>query len=343
MTTTELGLNLPINFLKKFLPSSISVFLLVAATLSGCTTKLQTTKAEPATIATKSTVVRIGYQKGTAFLNILKARGSLEKRLEGSGVTVKWSEFTQGPPMMEAMNAGSVDIGVVGAPPPIFAQAAGSPMVYVASSLPNGKSQAVLVAKDSPLQTVADLKGKKIAVGKGTAGHYLIVKVLESAGLTLDDVEPIYLLPPEARTAFEGKKVEAWVTGDPRYAEAERTGKARRLVDGEKIAEQRSFFIATRSFAENYPDVIQAILEEQKKDEDWARNNISETAKILEKATSVKAENWKWSFERRSSFGVVFMDEQIVAEQQQMADLFFNLKLIPKPVKVKDAVWIPKV
>lgn len=114
-------------------------------------------------------------------MNIVKARGSLEQRLQPSQIVVKWSEFAQGPPMMEAMNAGAVDIGVVGAPPPIFAQAAGTSIVYVASSLPNGKGHVVLVRKDSPIGTVTDLKGKKVAVGKGTAGHYLIVKVLESA------------------------------------------------------------------------------------------------------------------------------------------------------------------
>lgn len=332
---------LQVTIFRRSLPSFVVCLLLVAATLAGCTTKAQTQNTEQASSNVKQKVVRIGYQKGTAFLNILKARGSLEKRL-GSEVSVKWSEFTQGPPMMEAMNAGAVDIGVVGPPPPIFAQAAGTPIVYVGSSLPSGKSQVVLVAKNSPIRTVSELKGKKVAVGKGTAGHYLIIKVLESAGLKLEDIQPVYLLPPEARTAFEGGKVDAWVTSDPRYAEAERTGKARLLADGDKIAEQRSFFIATRNFVDKHPDLVKAILEEQKKDEEWAKSNRKETAQILEKATGVKAENWEWSFERRPSFGVLFMDDKIIAEQQEMADLFFNLKLIPKPVQVKEATWIPQ-
>lgn len=330
------------------LPTFVAYLLLLTATLTSCATKTQSNqspqnpKAEQSSSKVKPTVVRIGYQKGTAFLNILKGRGSLEKRFGSSGVTIKWNEFSQGPPMMEAMNAGVVDIGVVGAPPPIFAQAAGTPIVYVASGLPNGKSQVILIAKDSPILTVSDLKGKKVAVGKGTAGHYLIVKVLESVGLKLEDIQPVYLLPPEARTAFEGGKVDAWVTSDPRYAEAERSGRVRLLANGEKVAEQRSFFIATRNFVTNNPDIVKGILEEQQKDEDWAKNNIKETAQLLEKATTVKAENWEWSFQRRPTFGLVLMSDQIVAEQQEMADLFFNLKLIPKPVRVKDATWIPK-
>lgn len=337
----------------KFVQSKLPLILLFI-TLISCGTNTESNSniqsvqngqnptAEQASDKVKQTEVRIGFQKGTAFLNIVKARGSLEKRLGSSGVAVKWSEFSQGPPMMEAMNAGAVDIGVVGAPPPIFAQAAGTPVVYVASSLPNSRSQVVLVKPNSPIKTVADLKSKKVAVGKGTAGHYLIVKVLGAAGLTLKDIQPVYLLPPEARTAFEGGNVDAWVTSDPRYAEAERTGKARLLANGEKVAEQRSYFIATRSFVDKHPDLVKAILEEQKKDEDWAKSNRKETAKILETATGVKSETWEWSFQRRPNFGVVYMDDQIVKEQQEMADLFFNLKLIPKPVQINDAVWTPQ-
>ncbi len=338
----------PGTIVRRSLPTFVAYLLLLTATLTSCVTKTQsdqspqTPKAEQASNKVKPTVVRIGYQKGTAFLNILKGRGSLEKRFGSSGVTIKWNEFSQGPPMMEAMNAGVVDIGVVGPPPPIFAQAAGTPLVYVAASLPNGKSQVVLVAKDSSIRTVAELKGKKVAIGKGSAGHYLIIKVLESAGLKLEDIQPVYLLPPEARTAFEGGKVDAWVTSDPRYAEAERTGRARLLANGEKIAEQRSYFIATRNFVDNHSDIVKAIFEEQQKDEDWAKNNIKETAQILEKATAVKAENWEWSFQRRPTFGLVWMNDEIIAEQQEMADLFFRLKLIPKPVRVKDAAWIPQ-
>ena len=339
------------------LPSFVVYLLLIAATFTSSGTKAdsalntqttqnrQNTKVEQISSngkQAKQREVRLGYQKGTAFLNIVKARGSLEKRLGSSGVAVKWIEFAQGPPMMEAMNANAVDIGVVGAPPPIFAQAAGTPIVYVASSLPNGKGQVILVKKDSPFRTLADLKGKKVAVGKGTAGHYLIVKVLESAGLTLKDIQPVYLLPPEARAAFEGGNVDAWVTSDPRYAEVERTGKIRVLASGEKIAEQRSYFIAIRSFVDKHPDIVKAILEEQKKDEEWAKSNRKETAKILETATGVKAENWEWSFQRRPNFGVVYLNDQIVKEQQQMADLFYNLKLIPKPVQIKQAAWTPQ-
>lgn len=115
----------------------------------------------------------------------------------------------------------------------------------------------------------------------------------------------------------------------------------RLLANGEKIAEQRSFFIATRSFVDKHPNIVKAILEEQKNDEEWAKSNRKETARILEKATGVKAENWEWSFERRPNFGVLYMNDEIVKEQQQIADLFFHLKLIPKPVQIKNAAWKP--
>ncbi|GAA6624024.1 sulfonate ABC transporter substrate-binding protein [Scytonema sp. NUACC26] len=335
--------------LERSLPFFTTYLLMVAFALIGYGAKADSTQsiqnaekvANNIKQNSKQTEIRVGYQKGTAYLNILKARGSLEKQLNPKGVGVRWIEFTQGPPMMEAMNAGAVDIGVVGAPPPIFAQAAGVPITYVASSFPSGKSQVILVKKNSAIRTVADLKGKKVAVGKGTAGHYLIVKVLEAAKLTLKDIQPVYLLPPEARSAFEGGNVDAWVTSDPRYAEAERTGTVRLLATGEKVAEQRSYFIATRSFVNKYPNFVKTIVDEQKKDEQWAKSNKKETARILETATGVKAENWEWTFQRRPNFGVIYMNDQIVKEQQQMADLFFNLKLIPKAVQVKEVVWKP--
>lgn len=304
-------------------------------------TKIEQISSDSKQNSKQQTEVRIGYQKGTAFLNIIKARGSLEKKLAPTGVNVRWIEFAQGPPMMEAMNANAVDIGVVGAPPPIFAQAAGVPVTYVASSLPNGEGQVILVRKNSSIRTVADLKGKKVAVGKGTAGHYLIVKVLGTAKLTLNDIQPVYLLPADARAAFEGGNVDAWVTSDPRYAEAERTGQVRLLANGAKVAEQRSYFIATRSFVSKNPQLVKAIIDEQKKDEEWAKRNRKESARILETATGVKAENWEWTFERRPNFGVLYMNNQIVKEQQEMADLFFQLKLVPKTVQIKDAVWTP--
>jgi sulfonate transport system substrate-binding protein len=132
-------------------------------------------------------VLRIGYQKyGTLVL--LKAKGTLEKRLAEQGVEVKWTEFPGGPQLLEGLNVGSVDFGVTGETPPVFAQAAGADLLYVAHEPPAPTGEAILVPKDSPINAVAELKGKKIALNKGSNVHYLLVRALEDAGLKYGDI-----------------------------------------------------------------------------------------------------------------------------------------------------------
>src|SRR5436190_23508937 len=134
-------------------------------------------------------VVRIGFQK-YGKLVLLKGKGSLEEKLKPLGYKVAWTEFPSGPPLLEALNVGAIDLGIAGETPPIFAQAAGAPLVYLAYDPPAPQGEAILVAKDSPLRSVADLKGKKVALNKGSNVHYLLVKALEKAGLQYTDIQP---------------------------------------------------------------------------------------------------------------------------------------------------------
>lgn len=298
--------------------------------------------AQPVSEAAKLAVVNIGHQNGTPGLNLLKARGLLEKRLEPQGIKVKWIEFRGGPPMMEAMAAGGVDIGTVGNLPPIFAQAGGNPIVYVAATVSNAASQAIIVPKDSQIKTLADLRGKRLAIQKGTALQYLALKALESAGLTLTDVRPEYLTIPDSQSAFEGGKVNALPISDPYLASKEVAGTVRVLVRASDVAPQRLFYIATQNFAKQQPDLVKTILEEQKKVEDWAKANPNEVATLLSQQTKYKPEVWEHVLLKRpSSFGVYEVSDNFVAEQQQVVDLFYKQKLIPKEIQIKDAVWKP--
>src|SRR5271168_1465507 len=147
-------------------------------------------------------VLRVGYQKyGTLVL--LKARGSLEKRLTPLHIEVNWTEFPAGPQLLEGLNVGAIDFGIAGEAPPIFAQAAGANMVYVGYEPPASAGEAILVPKDSPIKTVAELKGKKVALNKGSNVHFLLVKLLEQAGINYKDIDTIFLTPADARAAFE--------------------------------------------------------------------------------------------------------------------------------------------
>ena len=144
--------------------------------------------------------IRIGYQKN-GVLVITRQRESLENHFKPQGVSVKWVEFSSGPPMMEAMNVGSVDYGAVGDSPPIFAQAAGAAIVYAAAQ-PIINGSGILVPQNSAIKTIADLKGKRVGFTKGSSAHNVVIQTLEKAGLTYNDITPVYLTPPDAGPAF---------------------------------------------------------------------------------------------------------------------------------------------
>ncbi len=216
--------------------------------------------------------LRIGYQKyGTLVL--LKAKGALEKRLAEQGIDVQWTEFPGGPQLLEGLNVGSIDFGVTGETPPVFAQAAGADLLYVAYEPPAPHSEAILVAKDSPIHSVKELKGKKVALNKGSNVHYLLVRALEDAGLKYSDIQPVYLPPADARAAFERGSVDAWVIWDPYQAAAEQQLQARTLRDGEGLVDNHQFYLATRDFATRHPAVIGTLIEQVREVGQWAQAN----------------------------------------------------------------------
>ena len=281
--------------------------------------------------------LRIGYQKyGT--LVILKARGTLEKRLAGQGVDVKWTEFPFGPPLLEAINVGSIDVGTVGESPPIFAQAAGADLVYVGNEPPAPAAEAIIVPKDSPIKAVAELKGKRVAVAKGSNANYLLIKLLERAGLKFGDIEVIYLPPADARAAFESGRVDAWAIWDPFLAASEKQLGARILADGRGVVTNHQFYLAARSFAERYPDVLHILIEEIDRIDHWGRLNPKEVAKFLAPQIGIDLPIVELATERLS-YGVKAVSDEVLAQQQRIADTFFELKLVPKQVRVADAAW----
>lgn len=287
-----------------------------------------------------SKVIRIGYQKyGT--VNILKSQGSLEQRFKPEGVSVQWVQFPAGPQLIEALNAGSLDFGHTGEAPPIFAQAAGVPLRYVANEPPNPKGEVILVPKDSSIKDVAGLKGKKVTLNKGSNVHYLLVEALKSAGLKYSDVQPAFLPPADARAAFEQGKVDAWVIWDPFFAAAQRATGARVLRDGEGLVANREFYLATKTFSEQHPERIKAILEEIQKVDDWAATKPTEVAKLLSPDLGIDVPTLEEVAKRRP-YGVKPITDEVITYQQKVADAFFELKLLPKQVKVSQVAQVTK-
>jgi sulfonate transport system substrate-binding protein len=280
--------------------------------------------------------LRIGYQKyGT--LTLLKARGDLEKRLAPQGIEVKWTEFPAGPVLLEGLNVGSIDFGTVGEAPPIFAQAAGADIVYVANQPPAPRGEAILIPKDSPLKTVADLKGRKVVLNKGSNVHFLLVKALEKAGVKYGDVQVVYLPPADARAAFEKGAVDAWVIWDPFFAAAEKQLGARILADGTGLVANHQFYLASRGYADKNPQVVQAIIDELAKLDAWAEKSAGEVAKFLGPQIGLDPQIAEVAASR-FAYGIKPISAQVAAEQQKIADAFHELKLIPKAIKVADAL-----
>ncbi|NMM28579.1 MAG: sulfonate ABC transporter substrate-binding protein [Glaciimonas sp.] len=280
--------------------------------------------------------LRIGFQKyGT--LTILKGRGTLEKRLAGHGIDVKWTEFPAGPVLLEGLNVGSIDFGTVGEAPPIFAQAAGANLVYVASEPPAPLAEAILVPKASTIKAVAELKGKRVALNKGSNVHYLLVRALEKAGLKYTDIQTIFLAPADARAAFERGSVDAWVIWDPFLAAAEKQIGARILADGTGLVSNRQFFLAARPYAEKNPGIIKILIEELDKVDAWSSKNLKEVVAILSAQIGLEPAVVDLAAQR-NSYGVTPISQAVIDEQQKIADTFADLKLIPKKISVKSAL-----
>ena len=281
--------------------------------------------------------MRIGYQKyGT--LVMLKARGSLEKRLASQGVEVKWTEFPFGPPLLEAINVGSIDAGSVGESPPIFARAAGADLVHVGNEPPAPTAEAIIVPKDSPIGSVAELRGKRVAVAKGSNANYLLIRLLERAGLKFGDIEVIYLPPANARAAFESGRVDAWSIRDPFLAASEKQLGARVLADGKGVVANHQFYLAARSFAEKYPEILNILIEEIDRIDQWGRLNPREVAKFLAPQIGIDLPIVELAA-RRLSYGVKPVSDEVLAQPQKIADTFYELKLVPRQVRVADAAW----
>src|SRR5438477_12743621 len=279
-------------------------------------------------------VVRIGFQK-YGKLVLLKSKGTLEDKLRSVGYKLVWTEFPSGPPLLEALNVGSIDFGNTGEAPPIFAQAAGAPIQYVAYEPPAPKGEAILVPKDSPLKSVADLKGKKVALNKGSNVHYLLVKALEQAGVKYSEIEPVFLAPADARAAFERGAVDAWVIWDPFQAAAEAATGARALADGTSLVANYQFYFASKKFLDGDPKIVDLVLAQLSEVDDWAKSDIHAVAEQLAPAIGLSVAVVEVAL-KRQSYGIKPLTESVINDQQQVADTFFSLGLVPKQIKMSD-------
>lgn len=306
------------------------------ASIAGLGTAAVGFGAAPA-LAAQVKTLKIGYQK-TGLPVIAQQQKSIETALKPLGTGVEWVEFSAGPPLVEALNVGSIHLGWTGDAPPVFGQASGAAISYIAAFPPSGKGEAIFAKSGSGITTVADLKGKKVAFGKGTSSNNLVVAALEANGLQFTDIEPVYLSPADAGAAFAADKVDAWAVWDPFFAIAEVRYKPTVIVRTADVLTVNSYFLANRDFPPDNAEIIHKTLDALRESAAWAAANRDKVAQALHEVTGVPLAAQQLAAERQD-FGVSPITPEIIAGQQATADRFYRIGLIPKQINVADAVW----
>ncbi|MFI0408093.1 ABC transporter substrate-binding protein [Actinomadura sp. 3N508] len=277
--------------------------------------------------------LRVGDQKGASIQQMMAAAG----QLDGLTYKIKWSLFTSGPPILEAVNAGSVDFGSVGNTPPVFAAASKARIVIVGATESRVTGQAVVVPKGSALRTPAELKGRKVAVAKGSSAHYHLLSVLTRNGLTFDDIEPQYLQPADALTALTGGRVDAWATWEPYTAQAELDNGARILADGRGYTNGYGFQVTSKETLkdERRTAALKDFLSRYQRAVQWSNAHSAQWAAIWAKQTRLPGPVAERAVERRLS-AIIPIDDSVIASEQQIADAFSGVGLIPGKVTIAD-------
>lgn len=314
---------------------------LLVLTLIGCSTSGK----QPDTDSKDLKVIRIGYQKGNT-INILKVKGNLDERLAKEGIKVEWNVFPSGGTVLEALASNKIDYGNAADGSGVFAQASGQTFYYVGNDKPNPEGMGIMVHPDSSIKTIADLKGKKVAVVKGGNHHYLTVLALERVGLQHDDVEYVFVKDAsEGRAVFETKQVDALGSWDPFFATVQNDLGPVTLTDGADYSPNRTFYYATEDFADRHPDLVRIILEETEVSDEWANGNKSEVIKLLTEELGIDQTAIETAINRRT-FGVEVITKETIKPQQQLADTFYKIGLISEQIDVSklmpvNAAWAP--
>jgi sulfonate transport system substrate-binding protein len=310
------------------------VGILAAVTIAAVTSAV--TQTPP------SDTIRIGYQKSSTLTAVLKTNGALEKALAPLGVQVSWHEFTSGLPLLEAINTNNIDFGAdVADTVPLFAQAAGARLAYIAEEAASPSAQAILVGAESPIKTLADLRGKKVAVTKGAV---LLLAALAKSGLNFKDISPAYLTPADGRAAFIGGNVDAWVAWDPFLTSAQRQSNARVLSDGTNgLASYKRYYLSSAAYADRRGDVLNIIFGKLDETGKWVKAHPKDAATLLAGLWGIDAATVEEANSHRS-YKVGVVTAPGLSEQRRIADAFYSEGLLPVKVDAGNAkIWTPKL
>jgi sulfonate transport system substrate-binding protein len=307
----------------------VAILLTLAGVLAGCVSREASSGAReaPATVPLSElsdVTLQIGDQKGGTE-SLLRAAGVLNDL----PYKVVFSTFTSGPPQVEAATAGKIDFAITGNTPPIFGAAANAKVKVVTAYENGGDGDRVLVPADSPIETVADLRGKSVAVGKGSSAHGHILAQLKKAGLTPADVKLVFLQPADALSAFTSGQADAWAIWDPYTAQAEQQVPVRSIAEATGVTNGAGFGIASdatladpkrnTALGDLLVRYAKATRWAQDHPEDWARSYGKAVGLDLSVATVAQG---------RSLRSSTSLSDQLIGSEQQLADLFAETKQI---------------
>ncbi|KWV32728.1 MULTISPECIES: aliphatic sulfonate ABC transporter substrate-binding protein [Micromonospora] len=271
--------------------------------------------------------LRVGYQR-FGGLSLVKARNAAPD--------VQWSLFESGPALTEALKAGAIDIGQVGEAPPVFAAAAKIPFSVIGTSAPIPQGEAVLVKQSSGLKTFADLRGRTVALNKGSNVHWLLVRLLAANNMTLKDLNVKYLKPAEGRPAFDNGQIDAWIIWDPYFALAEQPG-VKVLADATGLASNREYVLAAPGAVRDRADDVRAFLTTYRQVTDWGIAHPGERAAVLAPELKIPLDVTTRAL-ARSARPLAPVTPAVGAELQAIADGFTTLDLVPGPVDISGRV-----
>ncbi|MFV5490374.1 sulfonate ABC transporter substrate-binding protein [Acinetobacter sp. ASP199] len=285
--------------------------------------------------------LRVGYQKASVNLVIAKQQKLFEQEFPNAKIT--WNEFPGGPQILEALAVGSIDIGATGDTPPVYAQAGNKPLHYFAYETAKPLASAILVQHNSKITKLSQLKGKRVGVHRGSSSHYLLVQAIRKAGLQWTDIQPIWLSPADARAAFQKGAIDAWAIWDPYYAAAQIEDKARVLSSGKGLSPNYTFYLASENLIKNQPQALKGIIKQVNVADKWVQSHRTESAKIFAQSTGLKPVVSQTFIQRRPNPSTAApLTKKVIAEQQELANRFSELKIIPKSINIQQAVWAGK-
>lgn len=320
--------------------NALIITAMVLTLLAGCSGGKadHAAKADQQQAGKKDITVNIGIQQSLGPLLIAKEKGWFEEEFAKVGVKVKWTVFQSGPPHFEAMAANRLDFGAVGNSPVISAQAAGIPFKEIATTQNGLKGNAILVGKNSPIKSLKDLKGKKVAVAKGSSGFALLYQAINKAGLTPNDVQIIQLQPDEALPAFESGAVDAWAIWEPFISLETLTKDARILASGETLNSYSPGFVIARSaFTEEHPDLTVLFLKVYEKARLFEKDHREEAVALYANAKKIDKNVIRSVINNNQSLNLPITG-QIIKAQQDTADFQYQLKAITTKIDTSNVV-----